>query len=42
MLQAHWRWDYTLAQVSEHFGVSDATISQAVKQVEKGEQKCQM
>jgi hypothetical protein len=42
MLQAHWSGHYTLAQVSEHFDVSDVTISQKVKQVEKGEQEWQM
>jgi putative transposase len=34
MAQAYWSGHYTLAQVSEHFGVSYATVSRAVKQAE--------
>ena len=36
MAQAYWSGHYTLAQVGEHFGVSYATVSRAVKQAEKG------
>ena len=35
MVQAYWSGHYTLAQVGEHFGVSYATVSRAVKQAEK-------
>jgi len=35
MAQAYWSGHYTLAQVGEHFGVSYATVSRAVKQAEK-------
>ena len=34
MAQAYWSGHYTLAQVGEHFGVSYATVSRAVKQAE--------
>jgi len=36
MAQAYGSGHYTLAQVGEHFGVSYATVSRAVKQAEKG------
>ncbi len=42
MAQAYWSGHYTLAQVGEHFGVSYATVSRAVKQAEKRDQGCQM
>ena len=35
MAQAYWSGHYTLAQVGEFFGVSYATVSRAVKQIEK-------
>lgn len=35
MTQAYWSGHYTLAKVGEHFGVSYATVSRAVKQAEK-------
>ncbi len=35
MAQACWSGHYTLAQAGEHFGVSYATVSRAVKQAEK-------
>lgn len=35
MAQAYWSGHYTLVQVGEHFGVSYATVSRAVKQAEK-------
>lgn len=40
--QAYWSGHYTLAQVGEYFGVSYATVSQAVKQAENmmGSVKC--
>lgn len=34
MAQAYWGGHYTLAEVGEHFGVSYATVSRAVKQAE--------
>ncbi|MEX2490129.1 MAG: helix-turn-helix domain-containing protein [Nitrospirales bacterium] len=34
MAQAYWSGHYTLTQVGEHFGVSYATVSRAVKQAE--------
>ena len=42
MAQAYWSGHYTLTQVGEHFGVSYATVSRAVKRAENREQKCQM
>jgi REP-associated tyrosine transposase len=40
MARAYLSGHYTLAQVGEHFGVSYATVSRAVKQMEGG--GCQM
>jgi hypothetical protein len=42
MAQAYLSRHYTLAQVGEHFGVSYATVSRAVKQAEKRKRECQM
>ncbi|WP_304054802.1 transposase [Nitrosomonas communis] len=42
MAQAYLSGHYTLAQVGEYYGVSYATVSRAVKQVEKRKQECQM
>jgi REP element-mobilizing transposase RayT len=42
MAQAYLSGHYTLAQVGEHFGVSYATVSRAVKQAEKRKRACQM
>ncbi len=33
--QAYWSGHYAFAKVGEHFGVSYATVSRAVKQAEK-------
>lgn len=37
MVQAYWSGHYTLEQVGEHFGVSYATVSRAVKAAEQRE-----
>lgn len=42
MVQSYLSGHYTFAQVSEHFGVSYATASRAVKQAEKRKWECQM
>jgi len=42
MAQAYRSGHYTLEQVGQHFGVSYATVSRAVKRMEKGEAGCQM
>lgn len=39
MVRAYWSGHYTLVQVGEHFGVSYATVSRAVKQAEKDGKK---
>jgi hypothetical protein len=42
MTQPYSSGHYTLAQVGEHFGVSYATVSRAVKQAEKRKREYQL
>ena len=42
MAQAYWSGHYTLVQVGEYFNVSYATVSRAVKKLEKRKSNRQM